>query len=42
LQAKPTNEEPEAVEFDEKKLKLICVQFISWAKHVQTKIFNYT
>jgi hypothetical protein len=29
LQAKPTNEEPEAVEFDEKKLKLICVQFIS-------------
>lgn len=29
LQAKPTNEEPEAVEFDERKLKLICVQFIS-------------
>jgi len=29
LKGKPSNEEPEAVEFDERKLKLICVQFIS-------------
>jgi len=29
LKEKPSNEEPEAVEFDEKKLKLICVQFIT-------------
>ncbi len=29
LKEKPSNEEPEAVEFDESKLKLICVQFIS-------------
>jgi len=29
LKEKPSNEEPEAVEFDERKLKLICVQFIS-------------
>jgi sulfur relay (sulfurtransferase) DsrC/TusE family protein len=29
LKEKPLNEEHEAVEFDERKLKLICVDFIS-------------
>jgi len=29
LQGKPVNELEEAVEFDEKKLKLVCVDFVS-------------
>jgi predicted HTH transcriptional regulator len=32
LKEKPLNEEKESMEFDERKLKLICVDFISWGR----------